>query len=44
MGVGAANHWLGLDIAAADAQHGFYAGAFGTPSNFVNAGWPWYNF
>ena len=25
------------------AQHGFYAGAFGTPSIFVNAGWPWYN-
>ena len=25
-------------------QHGFYAGAFGTPSHFGNAGWPWYNF
>ena len=25
-------------------QHGFYAEAFGTLSNFGNAGWPWYNF
>ena len=27
-----------------DQQHGFYAEASGTPSHFVNAGWPWYNF
>ena len=25
-------------------QHGFYAVAFGTPSLFGDAGWPWYNF
>ena len=25
------------------AQHGFYAGAFGTPSMFGNDRWPWYN-
>ena len=26
-----------------DTQHGFYAGAFGTPWLFGNGPWPWYN-
>tara|TARA_R110002072_G_scaffold101462_4_gene223385 strand:- start:473 stop:691 length:219 start_codon:yes stop_codon:yes gene_type:complete len=35
---------LVLSAGSPVAQHGFYAGAFGTPSMFGDARWLWYNF
>ena len=37
------NGHLTTKPASRAAQHGFYAGAFGTPSLVGHAGWPWYN-